>query len=284
MPQFSPFTISTHQKLVTFDRPAVMGILNVTPDSFYDGGQYIADDDAISHARELLNAGADIIDVGVVSSRPGSFLANPEDEAARLSHIVKKLRQNLPADTLISVDTCFSLPARKAIEAGADIINDISGGQFDKQMFATVADLQVPYILMHTRGTPDTMQSPENTHYSDIIHDLALYFSEKLDQLYRLGVKDVWIDPGFGFAKTLDQNHELLERLGELVSLFPQQPLLTALSNKSMISKRIDDSELGTIVLDALALRCGSRILRVHDPLPARKTIQLLFPKCDNNS
>lgn len=284
MPQFSSFTISTHQKLVTFDRPAVMGILNVTPDSFYDGGQYIADEDAISHARELLNAGADIIDVGVVSSRPGSFLANPEDEAARLSHIVKKLRQNLPADTLISVDTCSSLPARKAIEAGADIINDISGGQFDKQMFATVADLQVPYILMHTRGTPDTMLSPENTLYGDIIHDLALYFSEKLDQLYRLGVKDVWIDPGFGFAKTLDQNHELLERLGELVSLFPQQPLLTALSNKSMISKRIDDSELGTIVLDALALRSGSRILRVHDPLPARKTIQLLFPKCDNNS
>lgn len=284
MPQFSPFTISTHQKLVTFDRPAVMGILNVTPDSFYDGGQYIADDDAISHARELLNAGADIIDVGVVSSRPGSFLADPEDEAARLSHIVKRLRQELPTDTLISVDTCLSLPARKAIAAGADIINDISGGQFDNQMFATVADLQVPYILMHTRGTPDTMLSPENTLYGDIIHDMALYFSEKLDQLYRLGVKDVWIDPGFGFAKTLDQNHELLERLGELVSLFPQQPLLTALSNKSMISKRIDDSELGTIVLDALALRCGSRILRVHDPLPARKTIQLLFPKCDNNS
>ncbi len=284
MPQFSPFTICTHQKLVTFDRPVVMGILNVTPDSFYDGGQYLADDDAISHARDLLNAGADIIDVGVVSSRPGSFLADPEDEAARLSHIVKRLRQELPTDTLISVDTCLSLPARKAIAAGADIINDISGGQFDNQMFATVADLQVPYILMHTRGTPDTMQSPENTLYGDIIHDLALYFSEKLDQLYRLGVKDVWIDPGFGFAKTLDQNHELLERLGELVSLFPQQPMLTALSNKSMISKRIDDTELGTIVLDALALRCGSRILRVHDPLPARKTIQLLFPKCDNNS
>lgn len=284
MPQFSPFTICTHQKLVTFDRPVVMGILNVTPDSFYDGGQYLADDDAISHARDLLNAGADIIDVGVVSSRPGSFLADPEDEAARLSHIVKRLRQELPTDTLISVDTCLSLPARKAIAAGADIINDISGGQFDNQMFATVADLQVPYILMHTRGTPDTMQSSENTLYGDIIHDLALYFSEKLDQLYRLGVKDVWIDPGFGFAKTLDQNHELLERLGELVSLFPQQPMLTALSNKSMISKRIDDTELGTIVLDALALRCGSRILRVHDPLPARKTIQLLFPKCDNNS
>lgn len=284
MPQFSPFTICTHQKLVTFDRPAVMGILNVTPDSFYDGGQYLADDDAISHARDLLNAGADIIDVGVVSSRPGSFLADPEDEATRLSHIVKRLRQELPTDTLISVDTCLSLPARKAIAAGADIINDISGGQFDNQMFATVADLQIPYILMHTRGTPDTMQSSENTLYGDIIHDLALYFSEKLDQLYRLGVKDVWIDPGFGFAKTLDQNHELLERLGELVSLFPQQPMLTALSNKSMISKRIDDTELGTIVLDALALRCGSRILRVHDPLPARKTIQLLFPKCDNNS
>jgi len=169
------------------------------------------------------------------------------------------------------------LPARKAVEAGADIINDISGGQFDPDMFGTVADLQVPYILMHTRGTPDNMQ--QQTDYTDIIDDLTKYFSQWLDQLYRLGVKDVWLDPGFGFAKTVEQNHELLWRLDELTTLF-REPLLAALSRKSMIYKPLgitpDEALAGTIALDTLALERGARLVRVHDPRPALETIKLL--------
>ena len=152
-------------------------------------------------------------DVGAVSSRPGAQLLEPDEEASRLAPIVALLRSQLPPDTLISVDTCYSLPAAKAVEAGADIINDISGGQFDPQMFPTVASLQVPYILMHTRGTPATMQLPENTRYNDIVSDLAAYFDSKLSELDRLGVREVCIDPGFGFAKTVEQNHQLLHQL-----------------------------------------------------------------------
>ena len=222
------FTLCCRGRLVTFDRPAILGILNVTEDSFYDGGRYITPDAIVAQARNLLAQGADIIDLGVVSSRPGAKLLPPPDEAAKLAPIVALLRRDLPDETILSVDPCYSLPAAKAIEAGADIINDISGGQFDPQMFGVVADLQVPYILMHTRGTPDTMQNPENTQYSDIIGDLAYYFSEKLDALTRLGVKDIILDPGFGFAKTVEQNHELLDRLGELIGLFPERPMLAA--------------------------------------------------------
>ena len=219
--EFHSFTLCCRGRLVTFDRPAVLGILNVTTDSFYDGGRYTTPEAIVAQARSLLSQGADIIDIGVVSSRPGAQLLSPEAEADKLVPVVTLLRKELPEETLLSVDTCFSLPAAKAVEAGADIVNDISGGQFDPQMFPTIAALQVPYILMHTRGTPDTMQSPENTRYDNIIADLALYFSEKLDSLLRLGVKDIILDPGFGFAKTVEQNYELLDRLDELVALFP---------------------------------------------------------------
>lgn len=275
---FTPFTLCCRGRLVTFDRPAVMGILNVTEDSFYDGGLYVTPDQIVDQARNLLTEGADIIDVGVVSSRPGAKLLPPQDEADKLAPIVTLLRKELPDDTLISVDTCFSLPAAKAVEAGADIVNDISGGQFDPRMFPVVASLQVPYILMHTRGTPDTMQNPENTRYDDIIADLVLYFSEKLDTLLRLGVKDIILDPGFGFAKTLQQNHQLLHRLNELVDLFPDRPLLAALSNKSMISRKVTDTELGTVVLNTIALDRGARLLRVHSPRPSRTAATLLQP------
>ncbi len=265
-----------------------MGILNVTPDSFYDGGRYLTDEQIVTHARQLLADGADIIDVGVVSSRPGAQLLTPDDEAAKLAPVVALLRRHLPTDTVISVDTCYSLPARQAVEAGADIVNDISGGQFDSQMFPTVADLQVPYILMHTKGTPDTMQRPENTQYKDIIDDLVRYFSEKLDTLLRLGVKDIILDPGFGFAKTVEQNHELLNRLDEIVEIFPDRPLLAALSNKSMISKRLTHlpplttdlpaTEIGTVALNAIALDRGARLLRVHTPALSRIVTSLLNP------
>lgn len=276
---YTPFTITVRGRLVTFQRPVVMGILNITPDSFYDGGRHNTPNGMLEHARRLLDEGADIIDIGAASSRPGAQLLPPEVEAQRLVDAVTLLRRELPK-TLLSVDTCYSLPARRAIEAGADIVNDISGGQFDDDMLRTVADLQAPYILMHNRALPAEMQ--QHTGYSDIIDDLTKYFSEKLDILYRLGVKDVWLDPGFGFAKTVEENHELLHRLDELTSLF-REPLLTALSRKSMIYKPLgitpDEALPGTIALDAIALLKGSRLLRVHDPKPALQTIQLLFNK-----
>lgn len=284
------FTLCCRGRLVTFERPAILGILNVTEDSFYDGGRYTTPEAIVAQARNLLSQGADIIDVGAVSSRPGAQLLSPKEEAARLEPVVRMLRKELGDEALLSVDTCFSLPAAKAVEAGADIVNDISGGQFDPQMFSTVAALQVPYILMHTKGRPDTMQNPENTRYDDIIGDLTLYFSEKLDSLLRLGVKDIILDPGFGFAKTVEQNYELLDRLDELVDLFPERPLLAALSNKSMISKRLGGlsaeapaacgglppTEYGTLVLNAIALDRGARLLRVHTPYPSRVAISLI--------
>lgn len=283
---FSPFEFTCRGAKVRFDRPAVMGILNVTPDSFYDGGRYVTPSAIENHARQLLAEGADIIDIGAVSSRPGAQLLPPEQEAERLVPVVKLLRQTLPSQTILSVDTCYSLPAAKAVEAGADIINDISGGQFDPQMFSTVASLKVPYILMHTRGTPDTMQHPDNTQYGDIIKDLADYFSDRLGQLAQLGVNEVCLDPGFGFAKTLQQNYEILHRLPELISQFPNYPFLIALSNKSMITKVLGpsdgdaavmpDSELGTLVLNTVALQAGASILRVHTPHPTCLAIKLL--------
>lgn len=283
MAQFTPFAIGVRGRVVEFRRPAVMGILNITDDSFYDGGRYREPAAMVAQAQRLLADGADIIDVGASSSRPGATLLPPDEEARRLAEAVTLLRQQLP-EALLSVDTCYAMPARVAIAAGADIINDISGGQFEAPVdgippiFAAAADLQAPYILMHTRGTPDRMQ--QQTGYDDIVDELARYFSQRLDLLYRLGVKDVWLDPGFGFAKSLDDNYELLRRLGELATLF-REPLLTALSRKSMIYKRLgttpEEAIDGTTALDAIALFQGSRLLRVHDPKPARETIKLLY-------
>lgn len=278
VPAFEPFSITVGGRLVEFRRPAVMGILNITPDSFYDGGRHLAPADMLAHAHRLLADGADIIDLGAASSRPGATLPSPDDEAARLTEAIRLLRTELP-DAILSVDTCWATPARAAIEAGADIINDISGGQFDEEMFPTVASLQIPYLMMHTRGLPGEMQ--QLAGYDDIIDDLTQYFSARLDTLYRLGVKDIWLDPGFGFAKSLDDNYILLDRLHELTTLF-RQPLVAALSRKSMIYRRLgctpDDALHGTVALDAIALLKGARILRVHDPRPALDTIKLLFP------
>lgn len=274
---FIPFCINVGGRLVEFSRPAVMGILNVTSDSFYDGGRHLSEPDMVEHARWLLEQGADILDVGVVSSRPGAQLPPPDIEAHRLASAVARLRKELP-NAIISVDTCFALPARKAIESGANMVNDIGGGLLDPDMFATVSLLQVPYILMHNRGIPTIMQ--QLTDYDDVVDDMVHFFSRRLDQLYRLGVKDVWIDPGFGFAKTLEQNHLLLHRLDELTTLF-REPLLAALSRKSMIYKPLgispDEALPGTVALDTMALERGARILRVHDPREARQTIDLIF-------
>ena len=276
---FQPFSITVHGQLVEYKRPVVMGILNVTADSFYDGGRHTAPEEMLTHARWLLSEGADIIDVGAVSTRPGAMLLPPDEEARRLRQAVTLLRAELP-DTVISVDTCYAMPARAAVEAGADIVNDISGGQFDADMYHTVSDLQVPYIMMHTRGTPDNMQ--QHTDYDDIVDDLVKYFSVRIDELYTLGIKDLWLDPGFGFAKTVAQNHELLMRLDELTTLF-REPILVGMSRKSMIYKPLnitpEEALNGTIALDTLALERGASIVRVHDPRPAVETIKLMFPE-----
>ncbi|MBQ8703481.1 MAG: dihydropteroate synthase [Bacteroidales bacterium] len=276
--EFRPFSIVAHGQLIEYMRPAVMGILNVTADSFYDGGRHADPEQMLAHARWLLSEGADIIDVGVVSSRPGATLLPPDEEARRLAGAVRLLRKELP-DAVLSVDTCYSLPARAAVEAGADLVNDIGGGQLDEQMFQTVSELQVPYILMHGGGE---MHGTAPRGEADVIDRLTHFFSERIDRLYTLGIKDLWIDPGFGFAKPVAENHELLRRLDELTTLF-REPLVAALSRKSMIYKPLgitpDEALTGTVVLDALALERGARIVRVHDPRPAVETIKLMLSK-----
>ncbi len=274
---FSSFSLRCGKNIVEFDRPCVMGILNVTPDSFYDGGSHVDDDSIIRHAHWLLDEGADIIDVGAVSSRPGAILLPPDEEAARLRSVVSMLRRELPADTIISVDTCYSRPAEAAVEAGADIINDISGGQFDEDMFPTVARLKVPYVLSHTRGLPSEMQTL--TDYDDLMREIQFFFSERLEMLYRLGVADVLLDPGFGFAKTTDQNYELMAHLCDITTTF-RQPVLVGVSRKSMIYKALgitpQESLNGTTVLNTIALLQGAKMLRVHDPREARQTIEMV--------
>lgn len=276
MTAFRPFSICTRGRIVEYRRPVVMGILNITGDSFYDGGRYNSAEPMLSHARQMLDEEADIIDVGAVSTRPGAAMLPPEEEARRLRDAISLLRSNFP-EAVISVDTCYSLPARVAIEAGADIINDIGGGQLDSQMFSTIASLQVPYILMHMRGTPADMQ--QHTGYDDIVDDLTKYFSSRLDQLYRLGVKDVWIDPGFGFAKTLEENYELMRRLDELTTLF-REPMLVGISRKSMIYKLLgitpEEALGGTMVLNTVAMLHGAGILRVHDVAPAVQAVRII--------
>ena len=285
---FIPFSFVVHGQLVEYKRPVVMGILNVTADSFYDGGRHQEPEAMLAHARWLLEEGADIVDVGVASSRPGALLPPPEEEAARLAEAVSLLRRELPG-AVLSVDTCRAVAARAAVEAGADMVNDIGGGSLDEAMFRTVADLQVPYVLMHgadahafAHADADSVPMPAETdgaEAKECVDGVVKFFARQLDRLYTLGVKDVWLDPGFGFGKSLRENHLLLRRLDELTTLF-REPLLVGLSRKSMVYKPLgispDEALDGTVALDAMALERGARILRVHDPRPARQTIRLL--------
>lgn len=286
---FTPFRLTCRSGVRYFDRPAVMGILNITEDSFYDGGRHTTPESILSHARSLLAEGADIIDIGAVSSRPGAQLLKPKEEADRLVPVIRLLRRELPKETILSVDTCFSLPATESFNAGADLINDISGGQMDTLMLPLIDAMSIPYVLMHMRGTPATMQNPENTQYGDIVDDLVRYYEERLSHFTNPDSCDIFLDPGFGFAKTLEQNHELLHRLSELIGRLPEYPFLVGISNKSMITRRLatltlppenpsmPDSELGTLALDTFALCAGASILRVHSPRPTRIAIDLLY-------
>ena len=272
-----PFSIVARGRLTEFRRPAVMGILNVTDDSFYDGGRYRSEEAIVQRAQTIVAEGADIIDIGAASSRPGAVLPPREVEAERLAEAVRIVRNVLP-EALISVDTCYSMPARAAIEAGADIVNDICGGEVDEAMFTTVAELQVPYILMH--GGKEHLAGIKQMEDGDPVDQLTKFFSARLDKLYRLGVKDIWLDPGLGFAKSMEQNFELLDRLDEFTTLF-REPVLVGLSRKRMIYTTLgttpDEALNGTVALDAIALDRGAAVIRVHDVKPAVETVKLLY-------
>ncbi|WP_255501745.1 dihydropteroate synthase [Olivibacter sp. SDN3] len=241
-----------------------MGILNITPDSFFDGGKYLRIDDALHHVERMLNEGADIVDIGAYSSRPGAADISLQEELNRLIPIIARISTAFPEATL-SIDTFRSVVAKEAINSGGHIVNDISGGNLDEEMFSTVAKLGVPYILMHSRGNPNTMQ--RETVYNNLIDDIILDFSKKIKLLHAYGVKDVILDPGFGFAKTLHQNYELLNGIERLKIL--GMPILGALSRKSMIYNLLEissaDALNGTTVLNTLLLTKGIQIIRVHD-------------------
>lgn len=251
-----------------------MGILNVTPDSFYDGGNYKNKMAIISQVKTMLDQGATFIDVGGYSSRPNADDVSVAEELKRVIPIIELIGNEFP-DTLISIDTFRSQVAQKAIEAGACIINDISAGHLDDNMLKTVAKLKVPYIMMHMRGTSKTMKNL--THYDDLIKNILFYFSERIAEARNLGIVDLIIDPGFGFAKTVEQNYELLNKF-ELLKM-TDLPILAGLSRKSMIYKTLNSSQEdalnGTTVLNTIALQKGATILRVHDVKEAMECIKL---------
>ncbi|WP_375253422.1 dihydropteroate synthase [Dokdonia donghaensis] len=267
-------TINCNGKLIDLTTPKVMGILNLTPDSFYDGGKYGDIDAAISQVEVMLSDGATFIDVGAYSSRPGATDISVEEEERRLIPVVRQLVTTFP-EIVISVDTFRASVAKKAIEAGAAIVNDISAGMLDDDMMAVVGALQVPYIMMHMRGTPQTMK--QLTTYDNLLKEVMYYFSERVAVAKSHKINDLVIDPGFGFAKTTAQSFELLNNL-DLFKAF-EMPVLAGVSRKSMIYKTLDvtaDNALnGTTVLNTVAISKGARILRVHDVKEAMEVISL---------
>jgi dihydropteroate synthase len=267
-------TINCKGQLIDLSLPKVMGILNLTPDSFYDGGFYKDDSEILNQVEKMLNEGTTFIDVGAYSSRPNADHVSEEDELKRILPIVHLVLKKFP-ETLLSIDTFRSNVAKQCIEAGACMINDISAGKLDDNMLPTIANLHVPYIMMHMRGTPQTMK--QQTHYDNLVKEVLFYFSERLTTANALGIIDIIIDPGFGFAKTLEQNYELLNKL-ELFKMI-EKPLLIGVSRKSMIYKTLNTSANealnGTSVLNTVALQKGASILRVHDVKEAMECIKL---------
>nr|WP_314634095.1 dihydropteroate synthase [uncultured Porphyromonas sp.] len=269
-------TLNLSGQLLSLERAVVMGIINVTPDSFYSTSRIAGEQELRTRIDTLLREGASIADLGAYSSRPGAEEVSAQEEMRRLAPALRILRDEYP--TLpVSVDTFRADVARWAVqEYGVAMINDISGGALDPQMYPTIAELQVPYILMHMRGTPQTMG--EQTDYQDLILDLIDYFIQRVGQLTELGVHDIVLDPGFGFSKTLEQNYELLARMSDLGTVLPQ-PLLVGISRKSMIYRLLgqtpEETLNGTSILHAFALERGAKILRVHDVAPAVEAIRL---------
>ncbi|WP_438965645.1 dihydropteroate synthase [Flavobacterium sp.] len=252
-----------------------MGILNLTPNSFYDGGKYKDELQIVNQVEKMLHDGAAFIDVGAYSSKPNAEFVSEEEELNRLLPIIDLLLMKFPS-ILLSVDTFRSQVAKKAVENGVAIVNDISAGMLDEKMIEMVAKLQVPYIMMHMKGNPQTMQSLAN--YEDVVKEMIFYFSERIQVARSFGMNDIIIDPGFGFAKTLEQNYEVLQKL-ELFSML-ELPLLAGVSRKSMIYKTLENSPEealnGTTVLNTIALQKGAKILRVHDVKEAVECVTLL--------
>ena len=270
------YTLNLGGQLLSLATPRVMGILNVTPDSFYDGSRCPEKAEITERVHTIVREGADIIDIGGYSSRPHAADISPDEEMRRLSVGLEIIRKHYP-DAFVSVDTFRAEVARRCVEEyGVQIINDISGGELDHKMFETAADLHVPYILMHMRGTPDTMMSL--TDYDNLIGDMLYYFSERIARLESLGVNDIIIDPGFGFSKTLDDNYLLMKHLDEFARI--GLPLLVGVSRKSMIYKYFGttpaESLNGTTALNVLALLGGANIQRVHDVREAVEAVRIV--------
>ena len=267
-------TINCNGKLIDLSTPKVMGILNCTPDSFYDGGKYKSESQLLSQVEKMLSDGATFVDIGAYSSKPNAEFVAEEEELNRLLPVIELVLKSFP-ETIISVDTFRSKIAQSAIENGAAIINDISAGNLDEKMLETVAKLQVPYIMMHMKGTPQTMQTL--TQYNNICKEMLFYFSERVGKARSFGINDIIIDPGFGFAKTLEQNYEVMQKL-ELFQM-SELPLLVGISRKSMIYKTLEttaeNSLNGTTFLNAISLQKSANILRVHDVKEAVESVKL---------
>ena len=268
-------TINCKGTLIDLSTPKVMGIVNVTPDSFFDGGKLTNSDEIVGQVEKMLQDGATFIDLGGYSSKPGVDFVSESEELNRVIPIVKLLVEKFP-DILLSIDTFRSEVAKQTVENGAAIINDISAGLLDENMLETVAKLQVPYIMMHMKGTPQTMQSLAN--YEDLLKEMNFYFSERIAKARSFGLNDIIIDPGFGFAKTIEHNYELLQNL-ELLQ-FHELPILAGISRKSMIYKTLETSPEealnGTTFLHAFCLQKGANILRVHDVKEAVECVKLI--------
>jgi dihydropteroate synthase len=268
-------TLNVRGRLIDLSVPKIMGILNVTPDSFYDGQRFTDEKSILKQVEKMITEGADFIDVGGHSTRPGAEDISEEEELSRVLPAVKLVAKNFP-DAIVSVDTFRSSVAQQAVDAGAFLINDISGGNFDSKMFETIASLRVPYILMHMKGTPQTMM--KEAVYENLLKEIIDYFHQKIYHLHSLGVKDIIIDPGFGFAKTVEQNFELLNKLEHFQIL--EKPIMVGLSRKSMIWRTLktnpEGALNGTTVLNTIALMKGALILRVHDVKEAKETMQLV--------
>jgi len=267
-------TINCKGKLLSLAHPLVMGILNATPDSFFDGGQYNALDAAVAQAGRMLEEGATIIDVGGMSSRPGAKIIETSQELDRVIPIIAAIRQYFP-ESIISIDTVKAKVAKEAIAAGASIINDISDGDIDSELWTTVAELGVPYILMHMQGKPANMQ--QAPAYEDVVEEVLDFLIARVGRLKELGIYDVIIDPGFGFGKSVAHNYQLLKKMHVFKIL--GLPILAGVSRKSMINKvlkiKAKDALNGTTALHMIALQQGAKILRVHDVKPAVETIRL---------
>lgn len=267
-------TINCKGQLIDLSIPKVMGILNVTPNSFFDGGKYNDESEILSQVEKIIADGATFIDLGAYSSKPSAEFVSEQEELDRIIPAVQLILKHFP-EALLSIDTFRAGVAKACIENGAAIINDIAAGELDDKMFDVIAKYNVPYIMMHMRGTPQTMQSM--TNYEDIIKEMLFYFSEKIHKARSLGINDLIIDPGFGFAKTIEQNYEVMQKM-ELFQML-ELPLLVGISRKSMIYKVLNSSPKdalnGTTFLNTIALTKGASILRVHDVKEAVECVQL---------